>query len=102
MTFLPYPASELALAVLLLATSGASVLWLRREAAAVDAVTEVRRTQLQCLFAVERSAGALVQPRPRDLQGLAGLFEGQDLVWKMAPMGSYLAFRPVALPAENQ
>ena len=89
----PHPPSELMLAALLLIASSTGVLWLRHEATAVNATTEARRQELDCLVGLEGMVGRAVPARFPDIGAFGGHFAGHELVWTVAPTGAYLTIR---------
>ena len=89
----PHPPGELMLAALLLIASGTGVLWLRHEATAVNAATETRRQELDCLVGLESRVGGRVPARFPDLQAFGSHYAGHELVWTVAPTGAYLTIR---------
>lgn len=90
----PHPPSELMLAALLLIASSTGVVWLRHEATAVNATTEARRQELDCLVGLEGMVGRAVPARFPDIGAFGGHFAGHELVWTVAPTGAYLTIRP--------
>ncbi|HZN40408.1 MAG TPA: hypothetical protein VFD82_16500 [Planctomycetota bacterium] len=89
----PHPPSELMLAALLLIASSTGVVWLRHEATAVNATTEARRQELDCLVGLEGMVGRAVPARFPDIGAFGGHFAGHELVWTVAPTGAYLTIR---------
>ena len=90
----PHPRSELMLAALLLIARSTGVLWLRHEATAVNATTEARRQELDCLAGLEGRVGRAVPARFPDLGAFGSHYAGHELAWTVAPTGAYLTIRP--------
>ena len=91
----PHPTGELMLAALLLIASSTGVLWLRYEATAVDARTEARRQERDCLVGLESRVGSAAPTRFPDLGTFGSHYAGHELVWTVAPTGAYLTIRPL-------
>lgn len=82
-------------AIVLLLLSCAGMLWLRCEAAAVEAAAGARREQLDHLLTLSVPRGAGSAAEEKALQPFAGLLAGHEPVWQRTPIGTVLSLRVI-------